>query len=615
MRAILSGGMALSALTGAATDAFAMEDARGRETFVTADAAGATGRSEAGRRRLDSLDDGETGGERVRLSLGMVWDLADEPGSAMASDFEDGGWGVVRVAAKGRTKGRSRTTAFYRRERAPGAGYRIVSGILGGSSQVGGVRFSYRGSYSLERTGADLRGLGCLSLASRQDVTALFDAASPCGSAPVRAERKARFHLRSLDRTWQGMGEASWSLGGGNALAMGGGYRKTRQLFDEGLGAPARRGPAPMPTGAPFSITSVAGAFTGAPTPTDTGFATGTGILSGFRQKEKIATLFASSRIALGGVTLVPGLRYERTRLRVGGFLSDDGTSGTPMVLRRTYGSMLPSIVAGMSPARSIALRARWSRDMGRPDLAMLSPGAIVEGRRPQVWVGNPDLVPYRTDSFDLTAVWAPDGDGCAGCEALSVNLFARLVDDPIVAANETRIDTAFAARRYDRLNVTRAINARRGEVAGIEAQYARRLNFLPVPLSDLSLRLSAGYAQSRLLLADGRSTRFPFQPRTLYSAALSWQRGPVESVVTWTGTSAALLALNDGPDGPVRQAPLRRLDVRTRVTLSPDLNLFVEGRNLTDEQTRQFQDGMRNWTIEGERYGRSISAGIWARF
>lgn len=582
-----------------------MEDARGRETFVSTDDAGTRGggANETGRRRLDSLDQDGMRRDRPGLSLGLVWDLADEPGSATGTGAGSERWGLARVVPAGRTQDRSPGTAFHRRERIAVAGHRIASGILGGSGRLDSVRLSYRGSYGLDHAGADLRGIGCLSLSPRQDVTALFDAASPCGAAPARGQRNARFHQRTLYRTWQGMAEASWPLGDGdNALAIGGGYRKSRQLFDEGLGTPARRGAAPS-------------GFIDVMTPPDTGFGNGTGVFAGFRRKEKIATFFASGRLALGEVTLVPGLRYERTRLRVAGLLSEDGVTGSPMTLRRTYGSVLPSVVAGMSPSRSIALRARWSRDMGRPELATLSPGAIVEGRRPQVWLGNPGLAPYRTDSFDLTGVWAPGGDRCEACGTVTVNLFARLVDDPVVASNATFADAVFAARRYDSLTVTRAINARRGEVAGVEAQYDRRLSFLPGSLSDLSLRLSAGYARSRLLLADGRSTRFPFQPRTLYSAALSWQRGPVESVVTWTGTSTALLALNDGPDGPVRQAPLRRLDVRTRVTLSPDLNLFVEGRNLTDEQTRQFQDGMRNWTIEGERYGRTVSAGIWARF
>jgi hypothetical protein len=44
------------------------------------------------------------------------------------------------------------------------------------------------------------------------------------------------------------------------------------------------------------------------------------------------------------------------------------------------------------------------------------------------------------------------------------------------------------------------------------------------------------------------------------------------------------------------------------------NLSLFVEGQNLTDEPTRQFQWDRPDWLIQNERYGRTFYAGISAR-
>lgn len=44
-------------------------------------------------------------------------------------------------------------------------------------------------------------------------------------------------------------------------------------------------------------------------------------------------------------------------------------------------------------------------------------------------------------------------------------------------------------------------------------------------------------------------------------------------------------------------------------------LRVFVEAQNLTDEPTRQYQGGRKDWIIQNERYGRAFYGGVSARF
>ncbi|MFD2428546.1 hypothetical protein ACFSUK_11110 [Sphingobium scionense] len=43
---------------------------------------------------------------------------------------------------------------------------------------------------------------------------------------------------------------------------------------------------------------------------------------------------------------------------------------------------------------------------------------------------------------------------------------------------------------------------------------------------------------------------------------------------------------------------------------VTKNVRLFAEGQNLTDEPTRQYQGGVRDWVIQNERYGRTFYVG-----
>ena len=54
----------------------------------------------------------------------------------------------------------------------------------------------------------------------------------------------------------------------------------------------------------------------------------------------------------------------------------------------------------------------------------------------------------------------------------------------------------------------------------------------------------------------------------------------------------------------------LRRLDAKVTLALTPNVSVYGEAQNLTDEPTRQYQGGNRDWVIQHERYGRSYALG-----
>jgi outer membrane receptor protein involved in Fe transport len=94
----------------------------------------------------------------------------------------------------------------------------------------------------------------------------------------------------------------------------------------------------------------------------------------------------------------------------------------------------------------------------------------------------------------------------------------------------------------------------------------------------------------------------------------LFYQRGQVEASIAYHHTGRALLAAGDEAFQDQYNDDLRRLDFKAGYDVLKNLRLFVEGQNLTDEPTRQYQGGRRDWVIQEERYGRTFWIGAAVR-
>lgn len=455
----------------------------------------------------------------------------------------------------------------------------------------GARRFRYRGASTRGAFRADTPQGGC------EGGEPGGFAAFRCSGSSTLADRGARIHRGGFERGWQGAVERAWDLGAANVLTVGGAMARTRRVFEEAHGLSASGAAMERPAGPAFAR--------------DTDLVLSSGMPGAFRHKQKVTALFASTRLTLGGITLSPGLRYERTRWRIADLVPAEGTgaaaAGTGVRWRRTSTLMLPSLVAATQPSARTALRLRWIREPGRAELLALSPGVGVEerdGAGTRLWLGNPDLRIARSSSVDVTGSWRHDDAG-----TLNLTAFAHMVEDPIVASiGAASPGMAGSASRGMEI---RAVNARRGSELGVEAKYRRDLSFVATVLSGFRVELEAGYARARIVPEAGAAAR-SFRPRLRYGAALAWQRGTMTGSLAWTATDAALLAI-DGSS--TRAGAQRRLDARTQLAIRRNCDVFLEGQNLADAPTLQFHDSLRHWSIENERYGRTVLAGIRARF
>jgi outer membrane receptor protein involved in Fe transport len=131
----------------------------------------------------------------------------------------------------------------------------------------------------------------------------------------------------------------------------------------------------------------------------------------------------------------------------------------------------------------------------------------------------------------------------------------------------------------------------------------------LNVTLTDSVLQGAPAGGNSR------RNTGFPEQSKLLYGAQLFYQKGPFEASLAYHHTGRALIAAGAEPLTDQHNDDLRRLDAKASFAVTENLGLFVEAQNLTDEPTRQYQGGNRDWVTQHERYGRAFWIGASARF
>jgi TonB-dependent receptor len=339
--------------------------------------------------------------------------------------------------------------------------------------------------------------------------------------------------------------------------------------------------------------------------------------LNDFDVNEDVAAAYAMANLQFGQLTLTPGLRFEHTKSAISGFRLEGANTVVPTDGRNSYNDILPSLILRLEPRRNVVLRAAYTRSLGRPNYGQLSPGGALTFEDADTDLrfegsfasGNSDLKPYRADNLDLSAEYYFGRGGL-----IAVGAFAKFIKNPIFTQSVTQMDVNFANRDFERLVTRQPLNADDGEILGIEAAYQQQFTFLPGFLSGFGVELNGTLISSKLELPDGRETTFPQQSDFLYGAQLFYQRGPFEASIAFHNTGKSLIVVGEEEFEDQFNDDLRRLDAKASSQVHKNLSLFVEGQNLTDEPTRQFQWDRPDWLIQNERYGRTFYAGISAR-
>ncbi|WP_375291304.1 TonB-dependent receptor [Qipengyuania sp.] len=332
-----------------------------------------------------------------------------------------------------------------------------------------------------------------------------------------------------------------------------------------------------------------------------------------YRIKEKITVGYAMVNGTAGNLTMIAGLRVEHTDGRYDAFAIRD-TNGNgklepsdlvPLSFDREYTDFLPSIHATYRPTPELLVRAAYTNTLGRPNYDAIVP--TFEEDSGDGTAGNPDLEPFRSTGLDLSVEIYPAADS-----VISVAGFYKYIENPIFT--RTVRDVSFAGIPLTSLSQPQ--NATDGELLGIEANVVQRFTFLPAPLDGLGVSANVTYVDSSVTVPGRENEDIPFfrQSDIIAGGALFFEKGPVEARLAFDYRDDYIVNIGSSTASDIYNKNRFMVDARISYRITPDIEIFASGSNLTDA-TLTFYQTVPEQTYSRQIYGINADFGISARF
>ena len=332
----------------------------------------------------------------------------------------------------------------------------------------------------------------------------------------------------------------------------------------------------------------------------------------------------------LGGLeyALNAGVRYARTDQSSTGL-----NNGANVTVKRSYDDWLPAVNLALYPHEDIIIRASVADVMTRPTLGNLTPGGSVDGFNYRVTFGNPFLDPFRATSYDLAFEYyfAPQS-------IFSVAVFQKDVASfPISQSRSgTYASTGLplsvlppsspaAINPEGQLWTINSIgNGAGAKLKGVEIALQAPFKFLPGFLSNFGGIANATFIGSdadynvsgpavlpggALVSAVRTATLFGLSKRA-YNGTLYYDDGKFSARGSISYRSRYIDA-NSGTGNVFEgYGSTINIDASVRYAITENIEVSVEGINLTDEYRYRFTDFDADRNYENNHFGRSILFG-----
>ena len=332
----------------------------------------------------------------------------------------------------------------------------------------------------------------------------------------------------------------------------------------------------------------------------------------------------------LGGLryALNAGVRYVRTDQTSSGL-----SSGAAVTVERSYEDWLPSMNLALFPHDDIIIRAAVADVMTRPTLGNLTPGGSVDGFNYRINYGNPFLDPFRATAYDLAFEWyfAPQS-------IFSVALFKKdIASFPVATTTSgtfasTGLPTSIippsspaSINPEGQIWTINSIgNGEGAKLKGIEVSLQAPFKFLPGFLSNFGGIVNATYVDSDAdysvagpsIVPGGANvgairngTLFNLSKRA-YNGTLYYDDGKFSARASVSYRSRYADA-NSGTGNVFEgYGSTINVDASVRYAITDNIEISVEGINLTDEYRYRFTDIDADRNYENNHFGRTFLFG-----
>jgi iron complex outermembrane receptor protein len=269
---------------------------------------------------------------------------------------------------------------------------------------------------------------------------------------------------------------------------------------------------------------------------------------------------------------------------------------------------------------------------MSRPPLDALTPGfsVTVSGGSKSVAVGNPNIDPTRAKAYDLGVEWY-----FARESLLSLALFYKDIDSRAVSntlsnqvftGNPFGIPDSFAvaacgatpacAPNLAIWQFQQTVNGPGGDLKGFELGYQQPFTFLPGFLSNFGTQLNYTGVDSKITYVGGIRDDLTGLSRSAFNATLYYETDKYGARVSAAYRDEYLTRVPGRETNDVEGTnEVLTIDMSARYTVIENLDLTLEGINLTDEYEDQYLDSVANRVSYYHHTGRSFIAGARYKF
>ncbi|KMT66017.1 TonB-dependent receptor [Catenovulum maritimum] len=342
---------------------------------------------------------------------------------------------------------------------------------------------------------------------------------------------------------------------------------------------------------------------------------------SSFDISEDIFAAYIMTEINLDKLTLVAGVRYEKTDFATTGarveLIEDEENDNeevvnTPWISDRSYAKWLPSINARYELTTKLIARAAYSQTLARPNFGDVAAVQVIESKTEfdddsntfeterEAEVGNPELKPYFSDNFDLSLEYYPGHIG-----VMSIGYFHKKISNFVIIANVANTPEWDG---YD--DVYQPINGEQATLNGVELSWVKSFDNGLIMSANATLTDSEAVT---LLDEERFVTSLPNQSDTTANLMIGYETDDISLRLTSVYKSGN----QEEIDGDMIrfEDSHTQYDFTAKYFINQRTHVYFNAINLNDEPMYHYFDSKIN-NAQYEVYGRTFELGFsWNSF
>jgi TonB-dependent receptor len=343
-------------------------------------------------------------------------------------------------------------------------------------------------------------------------------------------------------------------------------------------------------------------------------------ILETWDATEDISAFYGMADMKFGKINFIGGARMEKTSSTYNSWAGavedaedNEGTIDeslaayfTAQKVTKEYTNVLPMAHVRYEVNDQALVRAAYTETIARADFAALVPFIATDGDDAEA--GNPELESANSQNIDIMLEYYP-----AGLGVFSFGYFSKSIDNYIYTSTLQDVSIRGGSKVYD--EVSMPVNGENATLSGWEMNFVKNLDFLPGPLSNLSLYFNYTSTDSEADYGDNREkSTFPGQAASTGNLSFAYETSKLTARFSQSIADQYLVEVGGDKNEDIYYDPANRLDLSLSYNLNNKITLFADMLNITNVPHVYFM-GDASKPVEKEVYGSTIKIGTNYRF